>query len=143
MLGVDEINKQIACADNLRDKLGDQKTAIKTLENLLVHDQVSTENDQYYEIILRLSALYRDSINYEKAKKLLLQTAPLAEKNKKNIYLADIHRSLAFIYLQQRELNKAKSHTKIAIKYSKSQRGENAEKIKANIYAVAGNIDFS
>ncbi|MBI2357099.1 hypothetical protein HYV12_03565 [Candidatus Dojkabacteria bacterium] len=136
-----EIQKAISYADDLRDRKGDQIQAIKVLENTL--GKLNADSDDYYLVGIKLSALYRDSISYEKAFGLLEQLLITARNKSKAISYADILRSKAFILLQQNRLSESLKQALLAKELIRYKRKDNVDEVKANIYAVLGNIYFT
>ena len=135
------LQKEIEYADNLRNIEGDLSAATKVLEPLL--EDLKPDEDSYYEIILRLSSLYRDNKSYETAEDILTDNIDNAKEFNKPIYLADIYRSLAFIELQKRNFSQAKEFGQKAIDIVDDLNDEQAIKVRANIYAILGNIEFT
>jgi tetratricopeptide (TPR) repeat protein len=115
--------------------------AFSLLENLLKDLDPSTE--EYFETVLKLSELYRNNKSYTAAEELLEKSTHYAKKFEENLYLADIYRSLSFIKLQKREFPDARKYAKKALSIVKYMKGFKADKNKANIYALLGNICFT
>jgi tetratricopeptide (TPR) repeat protein len=118
----------------------DYKKELKLLEETL--KGLEESSDEYYEVILKLSRLYRYHKNYIEAEDILKEAIPKAKNFDKDLHLASIYRSLSFIKLQEREFSEARNLAKKGLSIVKYMRGFKAEKTKANIYAVLGNIYF-
>jgi tetratricopeptide (TPR) repeat protein len=116
------------------------KKELKLLEETL--KGLEESSDEYYEVILKLSRLYRYHKNYIEAEDILKEAIPKAKNFDKDLHLASIYRSLSFIKLQEREFSEARNLAKKGLSIVKYMRGFKAEKTKANIYAVLGNIYF-
>lgn len=117
------------------------KKAIHILEKLL--KKLEPSEEEYYEVILELSGIYRNSKSYKKAEELLKEAVIKAKQFKEDIYLAQIYTSLSFINLHQGKITNSKKHLRKAQALIKSKKGFKAKKIKANIYATYGNIYFN
>ena len=135
------LQKEIERADNLRNIKGNLPGATDLLESL--SNETTPEEDIYYEIILRLSSLYRDNKSYDIAEDFLIDNIDKAKEFNKPIYLADIYRSIAFIELQKRSPSQAKEYAQKAMSVLDNINDGNAKKVKANIYAILGNIEFT
>ena len=116
-------------------------TKIKELEKRF--KVLKPNNEEYYEILLKLSREYRDKKSYEKAQELLEEGVKKAKQNNYILYLSDIFRSLSFVNLQRGDIEKALELSKKALSVIKYKKGKDAQKIKANIYAILGNIYFT
>jgi tetratricopeptide (TPR) repeat protein len=136
-----EVQNAIEQSEEYILKKGDSKKAIKVLEDILKDSEESSE--EYYEILLKLSKVYRDNKSYNDALDLLKESIPKAKKHEMEIYLADIYRSISFIKLQQRKFAESRNYAKKALGIVKYMKGFKAEKTKANIYASLGNIYFT
>jgi tetratricopeptide (TPR) repeat protein len=136
-----ELQNKIKRADELRNLEGDLPEAIHLLEPVLV--ETTPDEDIYYEIILRLSSLYRDNKSYDIAEDFLIDNIDKAKEFNKPIYLADIYRSIAFIELQKRNPSQAKEYAQEAMSVLDNINDGNTKKVKANIYAILGNIEFT
>jgi tetratricopeptide (TPR) repeat protein len=117
------------------------KEKILQLEKKL--ESLKPSEKKYYEILFKLSTLYRKSDSFKKAERLLVRGKENAKKYQYNLYLADIYRALSYIHLQRGNIDKAKRTIKKALIICKYKKGKDAQKIKVNIYALIGNINFS
>lgn len=136
-----KVQDAVERADEYILEEGKPKKAIKLLEDLL--KELETTSEEYYEVVLKLATTYRDNKSYSSAKELLKRAIPEAKKFDEDIYLADMYSSLSFINLQQRNFADARKYAKKGLDIIKYMRGFKAEKSKANIYAVLGNIYFT
>jgi tetratricopeptide (TPR) repeat protein len=136
-----EVQDTLEEAHTLISTKGDYKKGIKLLEDTLKELEESSE--EYYELVLDLSRLYRHHKSYTEAQDILKEVIPKAKNFDKDIYLADMYRSLSFIKLHQREFSEARKTAKKGLSIVKYMRGFKAEKTKANIYATLGNIYFT
>jgi tetratricopeptide (TPR) repeat protein len=119
----------------------DDNQKIKELQEIL--QTLKPNEEKYYETVLKLSREYRDRKSYEKAQELLEEGLTHAKENSYELYLADIYRSLSFVNLQRGDIEKALELSKIALSVIKYKKGNDAQEIKANIYAALGNIYFT
>jgi tetratricopeptide (TPR) repeat protein len=121
-------------------KESNKEKILKFEQNLV---SLKPSEEKYYEILLKLSKFYRKSDSFNKAESLLERGKENAKKYKYNLYLADIYRSLSYIYLQKGNIDKAEKSIKRALVICKHKKGKYAEEIKANIYSLMGNINFA
>ena len=114
---------------------------IKTLKDTL--HSIEPSRDDYYEVLIKLSSVYKYNRSYSKAESILLSGIQNAKMYEKELRLADIYRTLSFIKLQQEDFVKARSYAKKALSIIKYVKGFKGSKNRANIYAVLGNIYFT
>jgi tetratricopeptide (TPR) repeat protein len=119
----------------------DIDTSIELLEETL--EEIEPTRGDYYETLIKLATVYRYSRSYTDAENVLLKGIPNAKTFEMDLHLADIYRNLSLIKLQQKNYIKARSYAKKALSIVKYRKGFKADRAKANIYAVLGNIYFT
>jgi tetratricopeptide (TPR) repeat protein len=135
-----EVMDKIQKAGRYTADKNNPKKAIQILEKLLKN--LNPSEEEYYEVVLVLSGIYRNSKSYKKAEKLLNKVVIKAKQFKEDIYLAQIYTSLSFINLHKGEITNSKKYLRKAQALIKSKKGFKVKKITANIYATYGNIYF-
>lgn len=135
---IDKLQEAIKLSDEYRDKYGQQDKALEVLCDAQKYLDIN-HPDTYYPYFLKLSALYRDSQNYDIALGTLLKLLNTAQ----DIYLADIKRSLSFIYLQKKDIEKAIDFATDSLKILENNSTEKGLTMLSNTYAVLGNIYFT
>jgi tetratricopeptide (TPR) repeat protein len=136
-----EVQDLIEETDRLILEKGNSKKAIKNLEDTL--QKLEPSSEEYYEVLIKLSKTYRDNKSFNLAEDLLYRAVAEAKKFDKEIYLADIYRSIAFIKLQKQNFAAARKYAKKALAIVKYMKGFKAKRTKADIYAALGNIYFT
>ena len=131
-------------ADEYREKDGDFNKAIDILEDLLVEVKKDPIILCFYVplILKKLGNLYRDIGDTKKAKETYEEALKVARNDLNKTEESDILTAMAFLELKTGDADKALKYAKKAEENIGPKRGIKFAEVRANTFAVLGNIYF-
>ena len=130
-------NTIIVTARELRDIEGNPEKALKELLRYKADD--FKEYGNQIEFLILKAVLYRDTGDLDSSVKTYMEALSLI-KNGDYLHKADILRSLAFVSIYTDGLDKAYEYAMEALDTLEGKKGKKYYRVRANIYAVLGNI---